>query len=176
MPKLRVTYDSAGKALLAHVNRGTDADPMWAQLPFDPVTKTFVPKSEAETQLTQEAQSTPEWPLDLSDRPPTPVVLPPDFATFARSVERSNFWKNKIRKTLQDRAFTELVNMMGIVAIAGATPERMQDLFSLWNEVVSSLTVGITIAPADVTFLNTAATDNRVPIVFASNGTASIKS
>lgn len=176
MSKFRISYNESGKPLEIHYNKGSDS-PMWATLPFIASSKTFSPKNEIDQILLSEAQALPEWAtLNLSDRPPTPVILPPDFATFARIVERSSFWKGKIRKTLQDKAFTELVNMMGVIAIAGTTPERIQDLLSLWNEVVASLSVGVTIAASDITFLNTTATDNRVPILFASNGTASVRS
>lgn len=169
------TFDSSGKCLSLHLKKGDG----FVLIPL----KRNGAKAEPDTSepsygyLAQEAIASPAYAtLDLSDRPLTPVILPPDFPTFARIVERSSFWKSKIRKTLQDKAFTELVNMMGVIAIAGTTPERMQDLLSLWNEVVVSLSVGVAIAPADITFLNTTATDSRVPILFAANGTASVKS
>lgn len=162
--KFKLTFDDAGKLATLHIAK----DFGWASIPTTDLSHPL-------------AQEWKQWeasnsPLNLSDRPPTPAPVPPDFATFARTIRSNNFWKNKIRKTLQKEAFVELCDEMSAIAIVGPSTERLQSLVSLWNEVVGSLTVGVAIAPADVTFLNATATSNRVPLTFATNGTASVTS
>lgn len=73
----KTLYDTGGKLVLIHLNRGEESSPIWAPLPFNSGTKKFEPQSEIDKQLLEEAQSLPEWvKLDLSDRTPTPSPPP----------------------------------------------------------------------------------------------------
>ncbi|AFZ31643.1 hypothetical protein Glo7428_3156 [Gloeocapsa sp. PCC 7428] len=89
MNKLRISYSILGNPWLIHYNRGSENNPMWATLPFNPSTKNFEPQSELDQILLNEIQALPEWEtLDLSDRPPSndSTVAEPNFAGLAAAV------------------------------------------------------------------------------------------
>lgn len=87
MSKIKVSFSSNGKPDSVYLNRGTDSDPMWASLPFNPTTKTFNPTKQIDFQLLAEAQALPEWAtLDLSDRPSEPPTLEAAKATIYQQI------------------------------------------------------------------------------------------
>jgi hypothetical protein len=165
MKKLKTSYSSDGKPATIHLNRGTETDPMWATLPFDSTTKTFIPQTELDQQLLRETQQLGEWKtLDLSDRPPelTPPPLP-DWNKFRTSI-LGDIAYNRMRMatlgTPAELAGTRLEN------IAMAAPDNWEIIAGQW-----SILLGYTIAQkkptaSEVAQWNMSADDANMPFTF----------
>lgn len=117
--KVKLYYSSSGAVVSVHLNRGTEDNPMWAGLPYNPQLKIFEPQTDIDKQLLAEAQALPEWKtLDLSDRPPTPAPSPaPNWETFRTAIMTDPAY-NRIRLatlgTPADLGGTRLESMAAI--------------------------------------------------------------
>lgn len=154
MMRIKSSYSSKGIVESIHFNRGTELVPMWASLPFDPFSKKFIPNTELEQQLLDEAQQLSEWAtLDLSDRPPTlkdDEPIPPNWSDFRKSILADPNYQSISNTTLDQRSVTRLESAATIKSddwgalrkfwnsiIQYAPNKPSKSAIATWNEIAS---------------------------------------
>ncbi len=159
MKKLSISYSESGSPLTVHYNRGTQSDPMWATLPFNPATKVFEPKSKIEQILLSEAQQLDDWEhLDLSDIPLTLAeqIEPPNYQQLAASVRNTEVFGKVFQLSMSDVAINGALTFF--MAALNPAVFVKADLYSALS-VLHQLMTGVW-NEDDIDLINTALADN----------------
>lgn len=164
--KIRLTFSSSGFLVECHINRGTALDPLWASLPFNPLTKVF----DGSHPLTQELR---DWEaihgtLDLSDRAPDPPPPPPlDWQSFRRAILRDKAYQRVANSSTDQRAVSRLELSAGIES------ENWAEVQQSWNAaIVATPIVKIALTTTEIATWNRLAFENAMPFSFALSGAA----
>lgn len=157
-----IGYTNAGKVASVNFNRGIGGSPMWASLPFDSNSKTFVAKNEMDQLILSEAQSSSEWPLTLSDRPPTPEISQPDWKKFRRGMWPDAGYRRLVRDT------SDKEGRIDLKIAAGVGTDDYTWLKMLWDSCVE----GLTNKPSttEISSWNILASSAAMPLSFGADG------
>ena len=151
MLEFKISYTDKGNVLCIHFNRGSETEPMWATLPFNPQTKRFEPQSDIDKQLLEEAQSLPEWvKLDLSDRAPTPIPPPaPDWAGLLNDLRATPVFGKVYTASKNNLAINVAYTLL--LSTLTATEPNINDLAFALKDLKANMQPNITASNASLT-------------------------
>ena len=147
----KTLYDTGGKLVLIHLNRGEESSPIWAPLPFNSGTKKFEPQSEIDKQLLEEAQSLPEWvKLDLSDRTPTPSPPPaPNWVGLLNDLRATSVFGKVYTASKNNLAINVAYTLL--LSTLTATEPNLNDLAFALKDLKANMQPNVTASSASLT-------------------------
>lgn len=165
MSRLLISYGADGKPALVHFNRGTQTEPIWARLPFNPANKTFT-ESDRFVQEMRAWQSEGNA-VDLSDRASTPQAPGLDWKKFRRTMLTNAGFRRMTRETANKD------DVIDLKVAAGIGGDDWDLLKVMWDSCVDGLTVKPT--AAEIAAWNTIAANSKLegsrqPFNFGADG------